>query len=549
MDEKFLELLAKLDEDITALSNDELVEARQGLVEAGKQLGADIKAGEVEDAEKAMEDVDRLATAVQAIDVEAETRSAAAAETDAKLAESMSVFDDDESNGEETETASVNETDTADGDPNAEATVDEKPKAKVASVADIARRRKPPAPKQTRPLVASAVGGNGSTQMGQPFGDHTELAQAMWDAHRRGPNGAQTVARVRLDTPFQLGSDEEANYNLVEQVKRDYQRQVGTAMDAGRPVATVAAGFCAPAQPVYDYLQAGSRDGIFTAPELTASRGRFTFPELFNIRDLQVQNGVAWETTSTMDEDAVEKPCYTVACGDGITATVQAYSDCIKFSNFDSQFWSERVTHVTGQVAIAHDHEVNVALLLDIVGDARTETAVDGFTNGGTWAQTIQSVALHGAYVRNRYRLPINSVLEAIIPAYVLDALIADQVARSATTEYGMARAAVEAAFARARINVQWVYDWQELAAANWPATFNYLLWPAGHVLKLNGGTLNLGVVRDSTLNVANDFQVFNETFDGHAIVGPGVMYVTGVNLCPTGEASSNAALSCADGS
>jgi hypothetical protein len=537
MDEKFLELLAKLDEDIASLSNDELVEARHGLVEAGKQLGADIKAGEVEDAEKALEDVDRLAAAVKAIDTESETRTAAAAETDAKLAESMSVFDDEATEPvEETEEAVAEE-------PPTEA------KAKVASVADIARRRKPPAPQPARPLVASAVGGSGSTQMGQAYGDHTELAQAMWDAHRRGPNGAQTVARVRLDTPFQLGSDEEANYNLVEQVKRDYQREAASAMDAGRPLATVAAGFCAPAQPVYDYLQAGSRDGIFTAPELTASRGRFTFPELFNIRDLQVQNGVAWESTSTMDEDAVEKPCYTVACGDGITAQVSAYSDCIKFSNFDSQFWPERVTHVTGQVAIAHDHEVNLALLLDIVGDARTETAIDGFTNGGTWAQTIQSVALHGAYVRNRYRLPINSVLEAIIPAYVLDALIADQVARSATTEYGMARAAVEAAFARARISVQWVYDWQELAAANWPAAFNYLLWPAGHVLKLNGGTLNLGVVRDSTLNVANDFQVFNETFDGHAIVGPGVMYVTGVNLCPNGEASSNAALSCAAGS
>jgi hypothetical protein len=273
------------------------------------------------------------------------------------------------------------------------------------------------------------------------------------------------------------------------------------------------------------------------------------YPEIFNIRDLQVENGIGWETTDTMDEDAVEKPCYTVDCGDGATFDVKAYSTCLTFSNFDSQFWPERVTHVNGQALIAHDHEVNLALITAIVADGRVEAAVDAHAGGGTWAQLSNSLALHGAYVRNRYRLPISSVLEAGIPAYVLDALVADQVARSSTLTPGMAIAEIEAALARMRINVQWLYDWQELGEANWPATYDYLLWPAGVIVQLSGGTLDLGVTRDSVTNVANDFQVFTETFDGHAIIGSGVISVTGVNLCPSGNAALNEAITCVAGS
>jgi len=215
---------------------------------------------------------------------------------------------------------------------------------------------------------------------------------------------------------------------------------------------------------------------------------------------------------------------------------VNAYSTCLRYSNFDSQFWPERVTYVSGQSLIAHDHEVNLALILAIVADGRTTTAIDGALLGGTVLQLVNSLAQHGTFIRGRFRLPIDSVLEAAIPSYVLDACISDITARASTTTYGNAKAEIEAIFTRMRINVQWVYDWQEMAAANWPADYD-------------GGTLDLGVTRDSTLNVANDFQVFSETFDGHAVIGSGVMVVTGVNLCPNGAAAALVTIDCADGS
>lgn len=38
-------------------------------------------------------------------------------------------------------------------------------------------------------------------------------------------------------------------------------------------------------------------------------------------------------------------------------------------------------------------------------------------------------------------------------------------------------------------------------------------MWQQGGVYFIDGGTLDFGIVRDSTLNSTNDFQVFGESF------------------------------------
>jgi hypothetical protein len=45
--------------------------------------------------------------------------------------------------------------------------------------------------------------------------------------------------------------------------------------------------------------------------------------------------------------------------------------------------------------------------------------------------------------------------------------------------------------------------------------------------LFLDGGTLDLGLVRDSTLNSTNDYKIFLETFEGVAKVGVESLRVT----------------------
>ena len=536
----FLELLAQLESDIASLTVEELTEARDQIAAYGRELRD--TADEAEDQEQLNTDALTLAAALVRIDAELQERRKVATEAAAARDEAFAAFAEDE---EEDDAE-------AQGDTSDEAEAEEETEEAVTAAAppltEIAKRRpkKGPAPTavETRALVAAAVGPSSAGKVGDPFPDSDAFAAAMWDAHTKGPrDGGRTVARLPLEHGHELRDIPEDNWSVL----MDVQRGVQKARREG--VALTAAGFCAPAEPVYSFFQQGSRDGLIDLPTVTARRGRLTYPEIFNIRDLQVEAGVAWETTSTMDEDAVQKPCFTIVCGAGTTFDVNAYSTCLTYSNFDSQFWPERVTHSSGQAMIAHDHEVSLALIDAIVADGRTTTVIDGHLLGGTWSQLSQSLALHGGFIRSRFRLPVNEVLEAVIPSFVLDALVADQVARDSTQTYGMARAEVEAAISRHRINVQWVYDWQELDHPNWPDDYDYLLFPAGVVVRLSGGTLDLGVTRDSTLNVANDFQIFTETFDGHAIIGSGVYVVTGVNLCPTGGTGNRVAIDCAAGS
>ena len=61
-------------------------------------------------------------------------------------------------------------------------------------------------------------------------------------------------------------------------------------------------------------------------------------------------------------------------------------------------------------------------------------------------------------------------------------------------------------------------------------------LFPEGTFLHLDGGSLELGIVRDSTLNSTNDYQVFGETFENVARIGPTqAARWASVTICPAG--------------
>ena len=69
----------------------------------------------------------------------------------------------------------------------------------------------------------------------------------------------------------------------------------------------------------------------------------------------------------------------------------------------------------------------------------------------------------------------------------------------------------------------------------NWPTTVEFALFPEGHFVFLDGGELNLGIVRDSTINDTNDYQLFAETFEGVAALGPEALWIT-QTFCPDGD-------------
>jgi hypothetical protein len=72
------------------------------------------------------------------------------------------------------------------------------------------------------------------------------------------------------------------------------------------------------------------------------------------------------------------------------------------------------------------------------------------------------------------------------------------------------------------------VFGAQSAAAMlEFPDTFTWYLFAEGTFLFLDGGTLDLGIIRDSTLVGTNDYKMFVETFEGIAKVGIESLVVT----------------------
>lgn len=70
---------------------------------------------------------------------------------------------------------------------------------------------------------------------------------------------------------------------------------------------------------------------------------------------------------------------------------------------------------------------------------------------------------------------------------------------------------------------------------ANFPTTVYAYLFSEGSFLHLDGGTLDLGLVRDSTLNATNEFATFAENFENVAFIGQESLEIQ-LNLSPDGS-------------
>jgi hypothetical protein len=73
---------------------------------------------------------------------------------------------------------------------------------------------------------------------------------------------------------------------------------------------------------------------------------------------------------------------------------------------------------------------------------------------------------------------------------------------------------------------------------AGFPSTVKTYLFPAGTWVHLDGGRLDLGVVRDADLVASNDYRLFAETWEYAARMGPAQSLRLTMDLCADGATS-----------
>ena len=398
------------------------------------------------------------------------------------------------------------------------------------------------------PLVASnAVPGlaEGTTL------DRASLATAI-AKKRHGMNNASAgsyerivLATAQSDMPNKVSGGAEENFAVFDRVATEWRqsRKQQTALVAS-------GGNCAPLEPSYEFFRlAEPLNPVESAlPTVEAPRGGIRFITPPDWRD-----AFAGVRVTTEAEDAAgygpgytePKPCVHVDCPPVEECRVDAVSQCVEFGNLNYRVFPEQVEAFLQDLAVAFSSTKEVFYLdaIDGASTAVTATPAYGATRGIT--QTILAAA---ANYRRRQHMPIDSVLTIMLPSWVVEFVKVDMV-----NDHSMGlgflnagEAEVNAWLASANLDVAWYYDSatgagqgfadvQGAGAINpFPTSVVGYLFAPGTFVRLDGGTLDVGIVRDSILNGTNDLQIFSEQWVQVCQVGLESLRLE-ITLCPDG--------------
>lgn len=395
---------------------------------------------------------------------------------------------------------------------------------------DIPQDRQPVTTKPRTSVVAGAdING---ISAGAAFGSAREVAEAMTSrihaiSRASGGDGEQhIVASIRQpevsDDRVLSPNDAEGNLAKIDALTS--------------PSAITAAGWCAPLETKYDLFGVGVTDRPVrdALVGFQASRGGIRYTEAPVLSGFNDGIGVmagADGAISDADGNAIAagagpKPTLTVACGNEATAVVDAIPLTLKFGNMMSRAYPELVSRNNDLALVAHARFAEDRLLAQLKAGS---TAVAVPTTWGTARDIMVGIAKAAVAYRHKHRLPRSYPLRAIAPQFALDVMREDLVVGLPGDMLNVAESVINQFFTDRGITVSWhldglaaTPDWDEF-----PTNIEFGVFAEGTWLFLDGGVLDLGVVRDSSLVGTNEYVTFVETFEGTAKVGLDSLWFT----------------------
>lgn len=563
--QEILALLADADA-LAALTPDELAALDAELVELGEQLAADPTPDN-------LTALDQIAEATDTVRAEAERRETEAAEAEARAADALARIrgeqtPDDGGEGGEGEGEEGEGGETPAETPPAETPAEGEGEGDAADqlaagaapvrprLGRVAARRPAAMTPTSTPhrapdpaewgLVASA--NLAGFTAGERLNDPDKLARAFAQAiestrgYRHGPRVKVPVARSGGDLHELYGEDRILDSNAGANM-----RKIRGVTDLS--AITAAGGICAPIATRYDLPVVGDddrpvRDGALA--RFGADRGGVSTIPPPILTDLDAAIGIWTEANDQNPADPATKPCLTVTCPDEDTTLVEAITTCLEYGNFRARFWPEQIEAWMTLAAVNAARRAEVRLLTT-VGTGSTQVTSGQLLGAARDVLTTLDRAV--AQMRSRHRISGAFPLRFVAPFWLRDMIrtdLAREMPGSADERLAVADATIET-FIRARnVNVTWaldgetgqVYGAQGDGPLNgWASTVVTYLYPEGSWLFLDGGTLDLGIVRDSTLNSTNDVQMFTETFEAAHFHGVESLRLT-MDLCPDGTTS-----------
>jgi chemotaxis protein histidine kinase CheA len=390
---------------------------------------------------------------------------------------------------------------------------------------EVPADRRPTSRTSAAPVAITAGADIPGYTAGSPLNDMSAVAEAMakrLHALRRvnGGDGEQhIVASITTQYPEErtLTQDAELNRTRIQAV-------------TGPEALVASGGHSAPYEVKYDIFGLGTtarplKDAL---PKFQADRGgiRFVTPPVLS----SYGNAVGlWTNAIDTNPGTDTKASLTVSAASEETVATDAVTLQLQFGNLMTRAYPELIArhNELGLIQHAREAETQILTRLTDLSTAVTSTSLIGF--GRDYLVQLGRAA---ANYRGRHRLESDAPLRVIAPMWVKDAMAADLTLAMPGDNTLNAYAEIEGYIASRGINVTWHIDSfdgaQSSGAMNeFADTFVWYIFAEGTFLFLDGGTLDLGIIRDSTLVGTNDYKMFVETFEGVAKVGVESLKVT----------------------
>ena len=423
--------------------------------------------------------------------------------------------------------------------------------------------RRPPAPSPDREVKASQgaalVAASGlQEQRGGAHLDPDSLAKLMGDEarrwgvpgkHSRGIEERKMIARAEFEFPEEL----RLTGNFPEDARkiRGIIPETVSWGDFGKnnPQAlTASGGLCAPLTPIYTMPNFATLDEpVWDAlPKFQADRGGVNVPAATYIGDITTAISNITEANDALGGTFATKSCQDLDCVDYTEVAVQILAHCREYGNLNAMAWPERIRH-ENELTLAALARTSESFFLDRI-KALSVNVTNGAETLGALIYLVDGIVKSAFGIRGRLRMSARARFRVLLPAYAMDLLLLDTI--QTPFDRFKSRDDIAAYLRGLGIDVVWYIDTPttgdsqlpdttQTAAAidGFPNNVQWAIYPEGAFIGVDSGSLELGLVRDSTLNSTNDFQIFGERFRNVARLAPAqAAYWVSTDWCPVGQ-------------
>jgi len=273
---------------------------------------------------------------------------------------------------------------------------------------------------------------------------------------------------------------------------------------------TASGGWAAPSETDYSMLALETVDGLLSIPTVKINRGglRYTQGPLFaNI----LANAIfTYTEAQDISGDDYPKGRFPITNPSFTDTRLQASEAFVPAGLLASKGYPELIERTIKGVLVAHAHKVDQNVISAIVAGSTAVTVPSGTVDGVS--NIIDAVLLQASHMRSYNRLAMDATLEAVLPFWAKELVRSLLAKRLYVDLIAVPDARIAQYFANLGINVQFVYNWQDIATTAatgftaFASTMEFLLYPAGTWVKGTADVITLQTIFDSTLLDTNDY-------------------------------------------